>query len=114
MFLVMGVASVKLLPAGRDARILGLPNRWFFAIVLSWAAVGVEELLHAAGALTWDWRFWNAAFPWPIFLIGYLPFFVVAFWVHDMGSARRQALTVGAILGIDAIFLAVFLSLGWI
>ncbi|HEX9237117.1 MAG TPA: hypothetical protein VF972_12630 [Actinomycetota bacterium] len=114
MFAVMGVASVKLLPADRNARVLGLPNRWFFAIALSWAAVGVEELLHAAGALTWDWHYWNAWFPWPIFLIGYLPFFIVAFWVHDMGDRRRQAVTVATVLGVNAILLAVFLSLGWI
>ena len=114
MFAIMGVVSVKLLPADRGARILGLPNRWFYAIVLSWAAVGIEVLLNAADALTWDWRFWSAWFPWPIFLIGYLPFFVVAFWVHDMTDVRRQTMTVGTILGIDAVLLAVFLSLGWI
>lgn len=114
MFAMMGVASVKMLPADRELRILGVPNRAFFAGVLSIAAMLIEQLLHAAGALTWDWWFWSAWFPVLIVLIGYLPFFVVAFWVHDMGNVRRQAATVGAILGFDAVGLAIFLSLGWI
>ena len=43
----------------------------------------------------------ECAGPWLIFLIGYLPFFVIAFWVHDMPSARRQANTVATIFAFD-------------
>jgi hypothetical protein len=46
---------------------------------------------------------------------GYLPFFLVAFHVHDMGSSRRQALVVGVLLAFDAVCLVVFGALlGWI
>ena len=114
MFAMMGVASVKMLPTDRGLRVMGVPNRAFFAVVLSVAAMLVEQLLHGAGALTWDWWFWSARFPLLIVLIGYLPFFVVAFWVHDMHDVRRQAKTVGAILGFDAVCLVLFISLGWI
>jgi len=48
-------------------------------------------------------------------LIGYLPFFAVSFWVHDMESTKKQALTVAAILGFDLACLIIFGGvLGWI
>lgn len=50
-----------------------------------------------------------------IFLIGYLPFFLVAYWVYDMDSTRKQAMTAGAILSFDAALLVIFGGiLGWI
>ena len=53
--------------------------------------------------------------PFLIFLVGYLPFFLVAYWVYDMDSTRKQALTAGGILGFDALLLIIFAGfLGWI
>ena len=79
------------------------------------AAVFVEYGLNAVDALTWDYPWWNVGAPWLIFLIGYLPFFVVAFWVHDMASVRSKALTVGAIYAFDiACLVALGPILGWI
>ena len=68
----------------------------------------VEVLLNAVGALTWDYTWWRAGVPWLIFLIGYLPFFLVAFWVFDMESVKQKAITVGSILGFDLVCLVVF------
>jgi hypothetical protein len=114
MFAIMGVATTVVLPA-KDVRLLGVPNRWVFAVGFAALAVFVEYLLNAIGALTWDYAWWNRSAPWLIFLIGYLPFFVVAYWVHDMNDPRRQMFTVGTILGFDAICLGVFgFVLGWI
>ncbi|MFF6984272.1 hypothetical protein ACFZAV_42920 [Streptomyces sp. NPDC008343] len=113
MFAVMGVVAAKLLPP-RDTRILGLPNRPVLVAVNSAAAVGVEILLNRAGVLTWDWEWWQAGFPFVLFLVGYVPFFVACFVVHDMPRVRTKAVTVGVILGIDALALAVFGSLGWL
>ena len=45
-------------------------------------------------------------------VFGYLTFFVVGFWVHDMPSVRRKAATVAAIFAVDASALAVFA--GWL
>ncbi|MGE5371720.1 MAG: hypothetical protein ACM3QZ_07030 [Solirubrobacterales bacterium] len=115
MFAVMGIAAAHLLPADKSARILGLPNRWVLAVANSIAAVIVEIILNQAGALTWEWPWWNAHNPWLIFLIGYLPFFAVSFWVHDMESRKKQAVTVGTILGFDLLCLIVFAGfLNWI
>ena len=115
MFAIMGIVVAKTLPADRTSRILGVPNRWFVAVVSSLLCVGVELLLNAVGALTWDYWWWNARMPWLIIVFGYLTFFVVAFWVHDMPNIRRKALTVSAILGFDLACLIVFIGvLGWI
>ena len=102
MFAVAGVVFVKLLPRDKTARILGVPNRLFVALLGSAFCVFVEYLLNAVGALTWDYAWWNRHAPWLIFLVGYLPFFLVAFRVHDMASPRRQALVVSSLLGFDA------------
>lgn len=115
MFAVAGVVFVKLLPREKASRILGVPNRLFVALAGSAFCVFVEYLLNAAGALTWDYAWWNRGAPWLIFLVGYLPFFLVAFRVHDMASSRRQTLVVGVLLGFDAVCLVVFGAvLGWI
>lgn len=40
---------------------------------------------------------------------------LISCWVHDMASVRRKAVTVGAILGFDALCLIAFgVILGWI
>ena len=75
----------------------------------------MEILLNLVGALTWDYSCWGAGAPWLIFLIGYLPFFLVAFWVFDMDSFRRKMTTVGIIYAFDIICLVLFaVVLKWI
>jgi hypothetical protein len=114
MFAVAGIAFGKMLPPDKGLRILGLPNRLALAIGGSIFCVFVEVLLNLVGALTWDYAWWNVGAPWLIFLVGYLPFFLVSFWVHDMETVRQKAVTVGAILGLDLVALLVFGALGWI
>jgi uncharacterized membrane protein len=115
MFAIAGVVMAKALPDDRSLKILGVPNRWFIAIGGSIFCVIVELLLNAVGALTWDYSWWNVRAPWLIFLIGYLPFFLVAFWVHDMHNSRRQARAVATIFTFDAACLGLFgVLLGWI
>jgi hypothetical protein len=115
MFAISGIAFGKMLPADKKQKVLGIPNRLFFAVAGSVFCVFVEVLLNLAGALTWDYSFWNIGAPWLIFLIGYLPFFLVSFWVHDMESVKKQALTTGGILAFDVLALLVFgVLLRWI
>jgi len=114
MFALAGITFGKMLPADKGLKILGLPNRLVLAIGGSIFCVFVEVLLNAIGALTWDYAWWRAGAPWLIFLVGYLPFFLVSFWVHDLERLRDKALVVGGILGFDLICLIVFIALGWI
>ena len=107
-FAIMGIVVAKTLPPDPATRILGVPNRWFLAVAASAFCVGIELFLNAAGALTWDYWWWNVRMPWLILLFGYLTFFVVAFWVHDMPTLRQKVRTVGAIFAFDAVCLLVF------
>ena len=115
MFLIMGVATARVLPADKKMKILGLPNRAFLAVTFAITAVIVEIVLNAWDALTWDYSWWSTSNPILIFLFGYLTFFIVSYWVHDMPTVKQKATTVGVIYGIVIISLIIFGAiLGWI
>jgi len=115
MFAFMGIYAAKLLPADKSLRIFGIPNRWFLAALNSAGCVIIEIGLNSVDALTWDYTWWSAQSPIPIFLFGYLHFYLVAYWVHDMETVRQKAQTVGAIFAFNTACLLVFGPvLGWI
>jgi hypothetical protein len=115
MFAVAGITFGKLLPADKNSKILKLPNRLVMAVLNSAFCVLVEVCLNSLGALTWDYPWWGLKAPWLIFLIGYLTFFVVAFWVFDMKAMKSKLITVGSLWGLDILALIVFIPiLHWI
>ena len=115
MFAIAGVIMSKTLLPDPKTKILGIPNRLFTAVAGSLFCVIVELWLNHVGALTWDWPWWSLRAPWLIFLLGYLPFYLVAFWVFDMKTVRQKAVTVSALYALDAVCLAVFAGvLKWI
>ncbi|OGD23525.1 MAG: hypothetical protein A2Y70_00835 [Candidatus Aminicenantes bacterium RBG_13_64_14] len=115
MFAVSGIIWTKMLLPDKKTRILGLPNRWVVAIAGSAFCVFVEYLLNGVGALTWDYSWWSRSAPWLIFLIGYLTFFVVAFWVHDVKTLKAKLITVGTIWAVVIASLILFIPvLHWI
>jgi len=115
MFAFAGVVWSKMLLPDKSTKILGLPNRWFIAIAGSAFCVFVEVLLNAVDALTWDWPWWDTNTPWLIFLFGYLHFFVVAFWVHDMDTLKKKITTIGVIWTIAILLVLIFgVGLNWI
>lgn len=116
MFAIAGVIFSKMLPADKRLKILGMPNRLFIACAGSAFCVFVEAVfLNPVGALTWDYAWWNRGAPWLIFLFGYLTFFLAAFWVYDMATIRKKAITVGGIYAFDIGCLVLFAGiLKWI
>lgn len=115
MFAIAGIAWSKLLPEDKQQKIFGIPNRWFVAVAGSIFCVLVEMFLNSIGALTWEYSWWSIRAPWLIFLVGYLPFFLVAFWVYDMDTIKKQVKIVGSILGFDIMLLIIFGAiLNWI
>lgn len=115
MFSIAGIAFGKMLPPDKNLKILGIPNRLLFAIVGSAFCVFVEILLNVIGALTWEYPWWSTSAPWLIFLIGYLPFFLVSFWVHDMEKVKHKIITVSIIFAIDIVAILIFgVILRWI
>jgi hypothetical protein len=84
------------------------------AIGNSVLCVLVEIWLNHIGALTWEWSGWNVRAPWLIWLIGYMPFYLVAYWVHDMPARKQQITVVGSLAAVVLVALGVFGGLGWI
>ena len=115
MFAIAGITFGKMLLPDKKTKLLGIPNRLFFAITGAAFCVFVEILLNSIGALTWEYPWWSATAPWLIFLIGYLTFFLVSFWVHDMKTIRSKVITVGVIFGVDILAIIIFgFILNWI
>jgi hypothetical protein len=115
MFSIMGIVMCKMLPSDKNLKILGVNNRLVFAVVGAILAVCIECLLNWVGALTWEYKWWNLGAPWLIWLIGYLPFFLVSYWVLDMKTMKSKLTTVGVIAAVDIISLILFMCiLKWI
>lgn len=113
MFLVMGLLACSLLPSDKKMKILGVNNRIVFALVNTLFAVIVECFLNYAGILTWEYGWWSIKVPYLIFLIGYLPFFSMAYFVHDLDTIKKKSIVVGSILGFDLLLLIIFGAIGW-
>ena len=115
MFAISGIVATMALPKDKNAKILGINNRWFLAMLFSALSVLVEITLNSIGALTWEWSWWNASSPWLLFSIGYMSFYTICYWVYDMPSRKKQIAVVGTLYGINisAIFIFGFV-LGWI
>lgn len=113
MFATLGVVACLQLPEDPKKKILGINNRVFFAALLTTLAVLTECFLNYCGVLTWEYSWWSRSCPWLVWLIGYLPFFTMAFLVHDMKRRKHQFLTLGIIFGVDILLLIVFGAIGW-
>jgi hypothetical protein len=115
MFAVAGVVFTKMLPADKNLKIVGIPNRWLFAVGNAILCVFVEVLLNRADVLVWEYPWWNFPNIGLIFLLGYLPFMAVSFWVYDMEKIRNKIAAVLVIYAVDLPAIAVFAGLlGWI
>ncbi|HQQ40983.1 MAG TPA: hypothetical protein PLR57_05680 [Clostridia bacterium] len=113
MFAMMGIMACLSLPKDPKQKILGVNNRVFLAVLFTTLAVIVECFLNYSGLLTWEYPWWSLKCPYLIWLIGYLPFFTMAFVVHDMKKMKNKFIALGVIFGVDIILLVVFGLMGW-
>jgi hypothetical protein len=104
MFGIAGIVWFKSLGPDPRARVLGLPDRWFWAIGFSAFAVLVEVFLNRGRLLIWDYRWWNRGIPGliPIFLFGYLWFFLAAKFAIERTTLRAKFMVPAALFGIAA------------
>ena len=114
MFLLMGIASTKILPEDRHETWFGINNRHVIAAGMAVFCVVVEILLNLWGALVWNYSWWNPKFPFLVFLIGYLPFWEIAFYVHDLPGNRERIRVVAGLFTFNLLLLSVGLSKGWL
>lgn len=102
MFAVSGLVFFHTWSEEPRARILGLPDRWFWAIVYSAVCVLVELVLNKGGLLVWEYGFWNGTLAgvWAIFLFGYFHFYVAVILVLGLRTMKRRLAAIGAIYGV--------------
>ncbi|MCK5220157.1 MAG: hypothetical protein KAR14_01130 [Candidatus Aminicenantes bacterium] len=102
MFLLSGIIWYHTCSEDPKDKILGIPNRWFWAIGYSVFCVFVEVLLNKGGLLIWEYSFWNRSFGGVllIFLIGYLHFYVGSIFVVSRKSIRSKVIILGIIYTI--------------
>jgi hypothetical protein len=116
MFAVSGIIYYNTLSPDREEKILGIPNRWFWAIGYSAFCVFVECFLNLGGHLVWEYAFWNRSFGgvWLIFFFGYFHFYVAALLVIGMKTIRGKIIAVGTMYGIAVLMnVLAFGVLGW-
>lgn len=117
MFAILGIVYANSLLEDKSEKILGIPNRWFFAIQYAIVCVFIEVLLNIGGHLVWEYPFWNLSFTgiWLIFFIGYFHFFVGALLVIGMKDDKNKKLAIGIIFGIAIGLNVIFMGiLGWV
>jgi hypothetical protein len=110
MFLISGIVFAKVLPEDQKSKMFGLPNRWALAIGFAIFAVFVECLLNIGDYLIWEYPWWDLSITgiWLIFLIGYLPFFVGAFYVYDLPETKDKIKAVAIIYAVPLVLLCIF------
>ena len=111
MFSVAGLVASKFLPTDPKMRILGIPNRWAFAVGWAGFFAVFEIFLAMTPAFVWVYPWWG---PLPVFVAVYIPFFLAAFLAYDW-PPRRQIRFIGGLFAVDALMLVLFAGvLGWI
>lgn len=116
MFLIAGIVFYYTLSPDPKEKILGLPNRWFWAIGYSIFCVVVELALNKGGLLVWEYALWNRSWKgvWLIFLFGYFHFFVAIVLVLKLKSVRAKFTAVSAIWGVAVVMNVIGAAVGWV
>jgi hypothetical protein len=116
MFLLVGIIYYHTLSESTKEKILGIPEKWFWAIGYSVFCVFVECLLNIGGHLVWEYSCWKLSFGgvWLIFLIGYFHFFCAAILVISLKSMKSKIMTLCIIYAVPVIMnIIAFCILGW-
>lgn len=116
MFLIVGVIYYNTLSESTKEKILGIPEKWFWAIGYSAFCVFIECFLNIGGHLVWEYSFWNLSFGgvWLIFLIGYFHFFCAAILVISLKTLKAKITTLSIFYAVPVIMnIIAFGVLGW-
>lgn len=116
MFSLVGFVFYYSLSESGKEKILGIPEKWFYAVVLAATAVFVECMLNLGGHLVWVYPFWKLSFGgvWLIFLIGYFHFFCAAIWVITRSTMKAKIQILAFIYAVPVIMnVLAFAFLGW-
>lgn len=116
MFLISGIIYYYTLSPDKDEKILGLNNRWFWAIGYALFCLIVEIGLNIGGHLIWEYALWQRTFMgvWLIFLFGYFHFYVAIILVLNLKSRRKQWIAVGSIYALAVVMNIFGATVGWV
>lgn len=84
MYYKANVRMKDLSPEERKIKWKAILGRLSVIVLGSISAVIIEIILNRLGVLTWEKPWWQPNFPFILFLIGYVPFFVAAVVIHDL------------------------------
>ena len=116
MFLLLGIIFYHTLSESKKEKILGMPEKWFWAIGYSAFCVFIECVLNIGGQLVWEYPFWSLSFKgiWLIFVLGYFIFFCAAILVISLKTLKSKIFTVGMIYAVPILMnIAAFGFWGW-
>ena len=116
MFLLSGIVYYHTLSESTTEKIMGIPEKWFWAIGYSVFAVFIECLLNIGGHLVWEYPFWNLSFKgiWLIFFFGYFHFFCAIILVISLKTMKNKIKTLVIIYAVPTIMnILAFGFLGW-
>ena len=116
MFLLLGVIYYHTLSESTKEKILGIPEKWFWAIGYTIFCVFIECVLNIGGHLVWEYPFWNLSFKGIglIFLIGYFHFFCFAILVISLKTMKNKLITLGIIYAVPIVMnILAFGFWGW-
>ena len=117
MFAIAGIIYYNTLSGDRYARILGLPDRWFWAIGYAAFCVFVECLLNMGGLLVWEYPWWTRSLAGVglIFLFGYFHFYVAIIIMLSLKSLRAKIWMVASLYIVAAVANMIGLgAMGWV
>ena len=102
---IFGLVYYHMLLPDKKRKILGLPNRWFFAIFFAAFAVFVEVVLNIGDLPIWEYAWWNLSLAgiWLIFLLGYFYWFAAINIMLDMKTMKNKLIFVGVIYAVPII-----------
>ncbi|HQG42000.1 MAG TPA: hypothetical protein PLH80_02115 [Spirochaetota bacterium] len=111
MFSIAGLIFSKVLPKDPRAKILGINNRLFIAIVNAAFFSIFEIFLVKTPCFVWVYPWWGAL---PVFITVYIPFWVVSLYCYDW-QLKVQKMVIGSMFVVNAVMLVVFAGfLHWI
>lgn len=115
-FALFGLVYYHSLLPDEKRKILGLPNRWFFAIFFALLAVIIEVLLNGGHQLVWEYSWWKFTIGgiWLIYLVGYFYWFALINIMLGMKTRKNKLILIGVIWAVPVIMNVIGLGiLGW-
>ncbi len=111
MFSIAALTFAKILPNDPKMKILGINNRLLIGIGCAAFAALLEIFFVKTPAFAWVYPWWGSI---PVFITVYIPFFVLAFYIHDR-ERKIQKVFIGSLFVLNAVMMVLFAGvLKWI